>query len=343
MQLKPSIATYSGETAARVRSYLSEEYVLDIIAEIAAAPRPERDYFCPHELKLMHIVQPKDGLIRLNTAVFLEPDIERIVPVVKAFAKEVARGALYHGAEFLGAPPEVACFLGGIIGLQQGLGKVLEEQGLAGEWKTYKGIYPHTKVDFDEICPAYEALGPDLQNKSVLRGERFTAVFIGPGGPDFRSLAYAGDPPETSRYYFRCLNHYLVDVYALLLLGEIEEESLMYAARAAGLFDQDGRLRTSVISQDTVDQYREVIEKLTAFVSSYYMDKLPQIEDLLATTASGRQGVSAANQMMHFWRYVRRATAQQLYALRFLIDPVPQDGSLTVFYANDISYLEELI
>lgn len=73
------------------------------------------------------------------------------------------------------------------------------------------------------------------------------------------------------------------------------------------------------------------------------MDKLPEIEALLATTASGRQGVSAANQMMHFWRYIRRATPRDLYALRFLIDPVPQDGSLTVFYGNDIAYLDRLI
>jgi len=170
MQLKPSIASYSGETAARAREFLSEERMLDKIAEIATAPQPTDRFYCPRELELMHIVQQKAGVYQLDTAVFLEPDIERIVPVVKAFARDVARGALYHGAEFLGAPPEIACFLGGIIGLQQGLGNVLEGQGLAGEWKTYRGIYPQTKVDFDEVCPAFEALGPDQVLVDLVQG-----------------------------------------------------------------------------------------------------------------------------------------------------------------------------
>ncbi|MDP2872010.1 MAG: hypothetical protein Q8P31_05660 [Bacillota bacterium] len=344
MKLQPSIASYSGETAAAIRAYLSGA-VLDVVASVAAGPRPSADIDAVviAELEEMHVLRHEAGTVRLQTAAFLEPDIERIIPAVSDFAAEVAQGAMDHGADFRGARPEAACFLGGVIGLQQGVGNAFQAQKLAGEWKEYQGKYARSKVDFDEVCAAREALGPDLQNKSVLRGGRFTAVFIGPGGTSFRSLAFYGDPPDESRRYLASVNRHLVDAYALLLQGDAGNENLLAAAQIAGLYSCDGAPRTSVITWETMEKYRPAIERLTAFASSYYAAKLPVLCELLSTTASGRQGVSAANQMMHLFRYVRRATARELYAAGFLTDTVPEDGSLTVFYENDIPYLNELI
>jgi hypothetical protein len=300
MTLQPSIASYSGETAARIRAYLTCP-VLEVVASVAACPKPavevERNVLA--ELQEMHVLGLEAEAVRLDTAVFLEPDIERIVPVVRSFAAEVAHGAVTHGAGLAAAGPEVTCFLGGVIGLGQGVGAAMEAQGVAGEWKSYQGRYACSKVDFDEVCPAREALGPDLLNKSVLRGPRYTAVVI---GPEQRVAA------------------------------------------------QDARLQVSedvpqgpLVTREIVEEHWQTVERLSGFAASYYTGKLAFLADFLGMTAAGRQGVSAANQMMHLFRYIRRATATELYDAGFLTDAVPDAGAIAVYYENDIPYLSKLL
>jgi len=343
--LQPSIASYIGANARKARGFL-DETVLSIIRRIAEAPAPA-DTPPPAvlaELVEMHVLRVDGGLAVLDTAVFLDEDIRTLSSAATGYAREVAGLALAHGGQLRAAPPEVTCFLGGVIAIQQGLGRALEQSGFGGQWKDYTGTYARTKVDFDEVCEAQGLLSPDYQVKTVLRGQDFTAVFIGPGRQTFAALPLSSDLPDRARAYLGHLNRHLVDSYAQMLLGGTADEHphLAAAAEMTGLLAA-GRPLTSVVTAETVEHYREAIVKLTQAVSGYYLDRLAGIEELLRRTAAGRQGVGAGNQAMHLWRYIRRATAKELYSEGFLIDSVPNDGVLTIFYENGIPLVDEIL
>ena len=67
------------------------------------------------------------------------------------------------------------------------------------------------------------------------------------------------------------------------------------------------------------------------------------MNDLLMSTTSGRQGVPAENMMLHLWRYLRRAIAQEMYASGFFSDRIPKDGRITIFYKNGVPVIEKLL
>jgi hypothetical protein len=209
------------------------------------------------------------------------------------------------------------------------------------EWKNYPGKYARSKVDFDEICDIYDAIGPDYLNKTVLRGERYTAVFIGPQGNNFASLAYAGSS-DLNRDYVAHLNRYLVDAYAMLVTGEVQSESLRAAAEAANMYKQ-GEPRTAVITNECAQEYEGAIQAITEVSSAYYDGKQHIFEELLRSTTSGKQGVAPANMSMNLWRYIRKLTARALYANGFFRDSIPEDGCLTVFYENDVELIGRLL
>jgi hypothetical protein len=61
------------------------------------------------------------------------------------------------------------------------LGMTLKKKNIGVDWKSYSGKHAQSKVDFGELCDVCDTIGPDYLNKTVLRGERYTAVFIVPG------------------------------------------------------------------------------------------------------------------------------------------------------------------
>ncbi len=67
-------------------------------------------------------------------------------------------------------------------------------------------------------CDARDMLGPDLQNKIVLRGERYTAVVIGPGQENYPQLLDQICPDETHQGRTD-LFRYLTDLLPCLLEG----------------------------------------------------------------------------------------------------------------------------
>lgn len=121
------------------------------------------------------------------------------------------------------------------------------------------------------------------------QGERYTAVFIGPGGTSFYSLTQAMQTSEAGRRYVRHLNRYLVDAYAMLVKGEIQSEALGAAAEAANLFRQ-GKPRTSVVTRETVRKHGDAIEAIVQTASSVYEGQLGALDELLRSTTPGRQG-----------------------------------------------------
>jgi hypothetical protein len=210
------------------------------------------------------------------------------------------------------------------------------------DWKQYTGKYARCKVDFDEICDVYQSIGPDYLNKTVLQGERYTAVFIGPGGINFQSLNFIEAPSDVAKTYARQLNCYLVDVYADLIDGRVHSDPLRAAAETAGLY-REGKLRSAVITNSTFQEYGVVVQAIIEAAVSYWDAKMGILDELLRSTTSGRQGVPPGNMLMHLWRYVRRLTAKALYESGFFTDMIPRDGCLTVFYANDVALIRELL
>ena len=344
MKLKPIIASYSGESYARMKQYLDDP-VLDVIARVARSPQPSAEI--PRqviaELVEMHVLVEQDGLARLNTAVFLKDDIENILSTVVPLAQEFAQRIQECGEAFRHAPAEVTVFLAGILGIVQGMGRHMSQKGIgSAEWKEYVGKYARSKVDFDELCDVYETIGPDYLNKTVLPGESYTAVFIGPGGINFQSLNDVAGLTDVSKIYAGNLNRYLVDAYAELILGKIQNEALYAAAEAAHLYQQ-GKLRSAVITQVTLQEYGAAVRTVMEAAASYWDGKLVILDELLRSTTSGRQGVSPGNMMMHLWRYVRKVTARALYENGFFTDSIPQEGCLTVFYGKDVELIRQLL
>jgi hypothetical protein len=343
MRLKPVIASYSGEAFSAIERYLTQD-VLEAVASIARAPQNSakvpREVIA--ELVEMHVLNEQDGPVRLDTAVFMRDDIERILNTVRPLAKELSRRILVCGSAFQDASPEVTIFLGGIVGLVQGSGMTLRQKNVGVDWQNYPGKYAQSKVDFDELCDVYDAIGPDFLNKSVLRGERYTAVFIGPGGDDFFSLVYAPDTSDARRRYARYLNRYLADAYALLVTGKMKSAPLRAAAEAANLYEE-GRARTAVITNETIQKYEGAIQVIIDTASAYYGEQLGTLDALLRSTTSGRQGVPVANMMLNLWRYIRKVTAKELYANGFFTDTILEKGTLTVFYENNVEWIRRLL
>lgn len=343
MKLKPVIASYSGDAFASIQQYLDQD-VLDIIASIARSPSRSKEVAIEvlAELVEMHVMEKRGGRVALNTSVFFREDIECIMDTVAPLARGLAQRILQSRTVFRDAPPEITVFLGGIIGLVQGLGMTLKQRNIGVDWKNYAGKYAGSKVDFDELCDVYDAIGSDFLSKTVLQGERYTAVFIGPGENSFPSLTDPINVSETGKCYARYLNRYLVDAYAMLVCGEIQNESLRSCAQVADLIRQ-GEPRTSVITRKTVQEYRDAIETIIDIAWSYYEGKLGALDALLRSTTCGQQGVPPANMMLNLWRYIRKVTAKELYANGFFTDTIPQEGTLTVFYENHVELIGRLL
>jgi ribosomal 50S subunit-associated protein YjgA (DUF615 family) len=310
MRLKPVIASYSGDTFSSIRQYLDES-VLHVIASIARSPRKSGEIAedVLAELVEMHVLKEQDGLVVLDTSVFLRDDIKRILNTVTPIARGLAQQVLESGVEFKDAPPETTVFLGGIVGLVQGLGMNLKKKNIGVDWRNYPGKYAQSKVDFDELC---------------------------------HSLTHPMNGSEASRRYARYLNRYLVDAYAMLVKGEIQNQALRSSAQVANLFRQ-GSPRTSVITRETLLEHGDAVDTITNIASSYYEGKLHILDELLRSTNPGKQGVPPANMMLNLWRYIRKITAKELYANGFFTDAIPQEGILTVFYENDVELVKRLL
>jgi hypothetical protein len=343
MHLRPAIASYSGRSYAAIKAFLDSD-VLDVIARVADSPVPQAglDGQICDGLVEMHVFTEEDGLIRLGTAVFLEEDIQRINAAALQFGQELAAQVAEEAAWMRDEAPEIRNFLVGMIGIQQGLGVALRAEGTALDWRNYGGRYARSKVDFYQVCDAYETLGPDLQIKTVLRGTRFTAVFIGPGGESYPLRAQQASGAADPAAYVGYLNAFLTDAYAMLIAGELESPALRSATEQVGLF-RDGVPAASVITNETIGPYIPTIQGVQRITHDYYTSQLGSFRELLRSTTSGRQGVPVENLMQNLWRYLRRAITRELYATGFFTDRVPEAGAITVFYDNDVAMLDELL
>lgn len=307
MKLQPVVASYTGESFAAIMNFLDDR-ALEVVARVARSPVPlaELDDMLVAELTEMHVLRVGDCFARLDTAVFLEPDIRMINGAVLQLAKELTPLVMEAAAPMRAEPPVVKNFIVGMMGVQQSLGRMFRETGIAVDWRSYGGKYASAKVDFDEVCEARTLLGADLQSKNVLRGTQYTAVLIGPDGG--RSPLRPGD----------------VDIHALRLATE----------QAAG---------AALLTDEQVEQYLPVLRAVSQVTGTFFAARVESMGEWLRATTAGRQSVPPANMMMHLWRYVRRGIAREFYAQGLLTDSVPEIGMITVFYRSDMRMLAELL
>lgn len=343
MELRPAIASYTGQAFEAIKNTLDSR-ALGIVAQVAATPvaRSQLDPIIVAELIEMHVLNDQDGLIRLSTTVFLEEDIMTINDATLAFSSELAELVIKAAPEMQCEPPAVTNFLVGIIAIGQTLHASLKRKKLVVDWKNYQGKYASGKVDFNEDCAALDVLGKDLQTKSVLKGARYTAIFIGPGGHSYLLEADYASITEGAASFRRQLNLFLTDAFPMLITGQLESSALRAAAELAGLY-RNSKLKTAVLTRTDMKKYSPIIQTVGYAVETLFSGKLDYFRSLLALTTSGKQGVPPENMMMNLWRYIRRAIAGQLYKSGYFTDNVPETGLLTVFYENDIAMLTELL
>ncbi len=339
MKLKANIASYANYF--KMKENLTEE-LINIIYRVATATININDLDRENinELIEMHILRKDQEIIKLNTAVFLEEDIKKIYDLVFELGTELAQMLVQNCFELDKVSPETKNFLGGIIGITQGLSRYNHENDIATEWKEYTGKYAKTKVDFDEVCDLYNSIGKHLFNKTILVGKKYTAVFIGPGGNNYSYIFRALYSSEETRSYIDNLLKYITDSYAMLIKGEIKNEYLKNAAERVNIFEE-GKPKDILITKELFQEYLPVVNKITEISCEYYSRKLDLIFEVLSDTTAGRMGVSHENMLMHFWRYFSIVLAKKLYEYKFLTDSIPITGSITVFYENEIKELSK--
>jgi AraC-like DNA-binding protein len=342
MKLKHLVASYAGGARLAIEKFLDDD-VKNTVSTVALSPQraSEIDMRILNELVEMRVLAQERGYARLATAVFLESDMHLIRETVQSLSNELSTTVKREGIELRDAPPEHRCYVAGILGLGRSLTGALVGEG-ANEWKDRQGKYGHARVDFDELCDAYDQYGPDLLLINTNRGERYSAVVIGPSKStlfgyllDWRLEAHS----EEAHAFATSLTTYLTDAFALHAAGRLESSALGIAAAAAHLWEEGARSR-SWIAPSQAQSYIEPAARIAAAVEKIGRKAAPRVADLLKKTTSGRQGVAAAELTVNFVRYVRKQTAKNLYKDGYFSDQIPSAGAVAVFYENECSAID---
>jgi AraC-like DNA-binding protein len=336
MRLRHLVASYTGGVRLEMERFLDDE-AKSVVALVAAGPRKASaiEPGVLAELVAMRALAEEEGRVRLATSVFLESDMNLVRDTVDSLSARLAAAVEEAGAALVAAPPEHRCYAAGILGMGQALTASLN-WGQANPWKDREGRYGHARVDFDELCDAYDAYGPDLMVINTNRGEERSAVAIGPGRNtlfgyllDWRLRA----DTEDERRLLAGLTIHLTDAFALQAAGGSASAALERAAAAAHLWEEGAGPRCW-IGAEQARAYADPIRRIAEATGDVCGKAAAVVSALLARTTAGRQGVSPAEQMVNFTRYVRKLTARRLYDDGYLTDQVPSAGSVAVFYPN---------
>jgi len=338
MKLKPSIASYNSN-GLKARKMLNKEYI-DVITKIALEKTfmSEIEPIILKDLIEMHVLKDENGKVQLDTAVFLEDDIRKIQDLANDVGSGLAEVLVRKRTSLMEESPEIRNFLAAVISVTQGLSQYVYQNNLGSEWKEYTGEFEKTKIDFDEECMIGNSIGEHLLKKSIVVGEKYTAVFIGPGGRSFGSAFSSLLSSDEYGHYGNGILKYLTDSYGMLIEGESNNESLMNAAESVGIF-LNGKPKNILITKDVYNKHSEAMNVIKELSSNYYASQMSKILEVLSETTSGKQGVNPDSMLMHFWRYFSRVLAKKLYEHEFLTDNVLIDGCITVFFKNDIEEL----
>lgn len=316
----------------RVEQLLTDE-VKELVARIATETVDVKavDPHVCDELSQARVVRIDGRILKIDTAVFLEDDLIAIQKVAERWGADLAQRITALEDRL----PELSSgnkrLLIGYNGIDAGVFDILISEGYVFNHRGTAGRYAGAKIDFYELCDAYDWFGPYLSGGYGCSGERYAVKVIGHDQGIYRYLNAGITLEEDEQYSFRTnANKYLTDALGEFLLGEVDHPSLSAAAEAAGLTGS-GKTLIPVITETEAPAYWNVAKLARDVVGEFLRSNTTEMEAFLRDTLPGRQGVSSDKLLVDLMRYVRLLTHKTLYGSGFYTDSLPEGGNITVF------------
>ena len=316
----------------RVEQLLTDE-VKELVARITTEPTDVRavDPHICEELCQARVVCVDDGIVRIDTAVFLEDDLVEIHGVADRWGVDLAQRITALGERLPEMSPGCRRLLIGMNGIDQGVFDLLISEGYAFNHRATGGRYAGAKIDFYEVCDAYDRFGPYLSGGYGCSGERFAVKVIGHDQGIYRYLSAGISHADDEQYLFRTnVNKYVTDALGELLLGKAHHPSLSAAAEAAGLI-RSGKALVPVITSAEAPAYWSAVKLVRDVVGEFLHSTSIEMKAFLKGTLPGKQGVSPDKLIVDLMRYVRMVSHKALYDSGFYTDSLPEGGNITVY------------
>ena len=320
------------KSVLRVEQLLADE-VKELFAKIATGIVDIRT-IDPHiceELRQARVVRIVGNTVQVDTSVFLEDDLLKIHDVADRWGKDLARRITGLGEKLPVMSPGCRRLLIGMNGIDQGVFDLLISERLAFDHRSTTGRYAGAKIDFYEVCDAYDRFGHYLSGGYGFHGERFAVKIIGHDRGMYSYLNAGISPGDDAQYSFRTnTNKYLTDAFGELLMGELTHPSLSAAAEAAGLM-KSGKAIVPIITGVEAPAYSNAVKLVHDIVKEFLLDTAADMQNFLKTTLPGRQGVSPDKLTVGLMRFVRMMTHKLLYDSRFYMDSLPEGGTIIIY------------
>ncbi len=319
------------KSALRVQQLLTDE-VKELVTKIATETMDVRaiDPHICEELNQARVIHVDDGTVRIDTAVFLEDDLVKIHDVAERWGEDLTRRITALGDRLPEMSPGIRRLLIGYNGIDAGVFDLLISEGHAFNHRATGGRYAKAKIDFYEVCDAYDRFGPYLSGGYGCRGERFAARIIGGPGIAGYLSASISDADDQQNLFRAITNKYLTDALGELLLGEADHPSLAAAAEAAGLM-RAGKAVVPPITTAEAPAYWSAVKIVRGAVGEFLRSTATEMKAFSESTLPGKKGVSSDKLIVDLMRYVRMVTHKALYDSGFYTDSLPEGGNITVF------------
>ena len=320
------------ESFLRLQQLLTDE-VKDLIARIATetvSVRAVDPHIC-EELRQARVIRIDNGTLRIDTAVFLEDDLVAIHGVADQWGADFAQRITSLNERLTEMSSGIKRLLIGYNGIDSGVFDLLISEGYAFNHRATGGRYAGAKIDFYEVCDAYDQFGPYLSGGYGFFGERFAVKIIGHDQGLYRYLTAGISDADDEQYSFRTnANKYLTDALGELLQGEVHHPSLVSVAETAGLM-RSGKAVIPFITTAEAPAYWDVAKLIRDAVVEFLHDTTDEMKAFLKDTLPGKQGVSSEKLIVDLMRYVRMVVHKLLYESGFYTDSLPEGGNITVF------------
>jgi len=320
------------KSVLRIEQLLTDE-VKELIGRIATG-KVYIHTVDPHisgELRQARLIRISQEVVKIDTAVFLEDDLEKIHGVADRWGKDLAKRIEALGKELPDMPPGCKRLLIGMNGIDQGVFDLLISKGYAFNHRATRGRYAGAKIDFYEMCDAYDRLGPYLSGSYGFSGEKYAVRIIGQDQGIYRYLNTGISEGDNEQYTFRTnANKFLTDALGELLVSEAGHPSLSAAAKAAGLI-KAGKALVPVITAAEAPAYSNTVKLIRDVIGDFLRDTAVRMNTFLKSTLPGKQGVAPDKLIIDLMRYIRMVTHKALYESQFYKDSLPDGGSITIF------------
>ncbi len=326
------------ESVLRVEQLLSDE-VKELVCRVALESTSKRmlDPHICNELYQSRIFRTDGDTVHIDTAVFLEDDLLQFQTTVEKWGRDLAQRIIDLNVRLPEMQSGIKRLVIGMNGLDQRVFELLISGGYAFDHRSTRGRYAGAKVDFYEVCDAYDRFGPYLSGGYGFRGDKYAIKIIGQDHAiyDYVNAGISLNNDKLKGFQIN-INRYLVDVLGGLLKGEISSPSLAAAAEVMGWM-KSGKATVSVITKEESSVYSGVVKQVHKVINEFLGDTSKQMNALLIESTSGRQGVSPDKLIVDLMRYVRMATHRELYDSGFYNDNLPDGGNITIFRELDTS------